>query len=128
MVGVIPAIAVMRDRPQGRGYTKLRETEQAPWPAAAGPDPEGVIHGHEFHYSALDGLEGDQVYAYQVLRGTGIDGCHDGLVYKNLLACYTHMRDVGSNHWTRRFLQHVRRCRRPGADTNRVCGPSRGRV
>jgi cobyrinic acid a,c-diamide synthase len=128
MVGVIPAIAVMRDRPQGRGYTKLRETEQAPWPPAAGPDPEGVIHGHEFHYSALDGLEGDQVYAYQVLRGSGIDGRHDGLVYKNLLACYTHMRDVGSNHWTQRFLQHVRRCRRSGADTNRVCGSSRGRV
>jgi len=114
MVGVIPAAAVMRERPQGRGYIKLQETEHAPWPRTPGQGSDRVIHGHEFHYSALDGLEGERVYAYRVLRGTGIDGRHDGLVYKNLLACYSHMRDVGGNHWTLRFLEHVRSCRRPG--------------
>ena len=41
-------------------------------------------------------------------RGTGIDGKHDGIVYKNLLACYTHMRDLDNNHWARRFVDFVR--------------------
>ena len=128
MVGVIPAAAVMRERPQGRGYIQLQETQQAPWPQIAGQDRDRVIHGHEFHYSALEGLEGEQVFAYRVLRGTGIDGLHDGLIYKNLLACYSHLRDVGGNHWTRRFLEHVRGCRRLDAGTNRVCGLPGGRV
>jgi len=128
MVGVIPAAAVMRERPEGRGYIQLQETEQAPWPKAPGQGSERVIRGHEFHYSALEGLAGEQVYAYRVLRGTGIDGSHDGLVYKNLLACYSHLRDVGGNHWTWRFLEHVRACRRSGDGTNRVCGLPGGRV
>jgi cobyrinic acid a,c-diamide synthase len=113
MVGAIPATAVMHPRPQGRGYVQLRETPQAPWPPAPGWDPARLIHGHEFHYSALEGLEGEPAYAYEVVRGTGIDGHRDGLVYNNLLACYSHLRDVGGNHWTRRFLDKVRQSRRP---------------
>ena len=31
MVGVIPADAVMHDRPQGRGLVLLQETEKSPW-------------------------------------------------------------------------------------------------
>jgi len=48
-------------------------------------------------------------FAYEVLRGTGIDGQHDGLVYKNLLACYAHLRDTSYNHWASRFIEFVRR-------------------
>jgi cobyrinic acid a,c-diamide synthase len=71
-----------------------------------------VIHAHEFHYSSLSGLEsasGD--FAYEVVRGTGIDGVNDGYIYKNLLASYTHMRNVGGNDWVERFVAHVRACR-----------------
>jgi cobyrinic acid a,c-diamide synthase len=128
MVGVIPAAAVMRQRPQGRGYVKLRETSQAPWPLLSGQDRARVIHGHEFHYSTLEELHGRPVYAYQVLRGSGIDGRHDGLVYKNLLACYAHLRDVGGHHWTKRFIEHVRRCRESPSGGISVCGSSAGRV
>lgn len=106
MVGVIPADAVMHERPQGRGYVRLRETGNGPWPAATGEEKE--IPAHEFHYSALENLSGDITYAYEVLRGVGVDGKHDGIVYKNMLANYTHMRAVGDNHWTSRFLAHVR--------------------
>ncbi len=106
MVGALPGDVVMHERPQGRGYVRLRETGNGPWPAEA----EGPIEiaAHEFHYSALENLDHDLVYAYEVLRGTGIDGSHDGIVYKNLLANYTHIRDVAGNHWTKRFLAHVR--------------------
>ena len=63
---------------------------------------------HEFHYSSLENLEGPTTFAYRVLRGHGIDATHDGLVRKNLLACYAHLRDVECNHWARRFVRFVR--------------------
>jgi len=108
MAGVIPADVVMHVRPQGRGYVRLKETGESPWPLR--PDQEGVISAHEFHYSALEGLPKETRFAYDVLRGTGVDGKKDGIVYKNLLASYTHLRDVGGNQWTRRFLNHVESC------------------
>jgi cobyrinic acid a,c-diamide synthase len=106
MVGAIPGDVVMHERPQGRGYVRLRETGNAPWPAEA--DGPLEIFAHEFHYSALENLDADLDYAYEMVRGTGIDGTHDGIVYKNLLANYTHIRDGAGNRWTRRFLSHVR--------------------
>lgn len=107
MVGAIPGDIVMYERPQGRGYVRLRETGAAPWPKET--DIPVEIAAHEFHYSALENLDEGVVYAYEVLRGTGIDGSNDGILYKNLLANYTHMRDVAGNHWTRRFIAQVRR-------------------
>ncbi|HIE54847.1 MAG TPA: hypothetical protein EYP90_06660, partial [Chromatiaceae bacterium] len=49
-------------------------------------------------------------FAYRVERGYGVDGSNDGLIYKNLLANYSHMRNVGSNNWAERFVAHVARC------------------
>jgi cobyrinic acid a,c-diamide synthase len=43
-----------------------------------------------------------------MLRGTGIDGTHDGIIHRNLLASYTHLRDVGPVRWTHRFVNRVR--------------------
>jgi len=110
MAGVIQADVVMHARPQGRGYVQLKETGASQWPLL--PNQERVISAHEFHYSALQGLPASTRFAYEVIRGTGIDGKSDGIVYKNLLASYTHLRDVGGNHWTRRFLSHVASCLR----------------
>jgi cobyrinic acid a,c-diamide synthase len=106
MVGAIPGDTVMHDRPQGRGYVKLRETGKSPWPHVA--DASIEIRAHEFHYSTLENIADGLEYAYDMTRGTGIDGQHDGIVYRNVLACYTHMRDVGSNHWTTRFVDFIR--------------------
>lgn len=108
MVGVIPADVVMHERPQGRGYIRLRETPKALWPQ----EPVGqVLFGHEFHYSSLENLAEDADFAYEVLRGTGVDGHHDGIIYRNMQANYCHMRDVEGNRWARRFVAFVRRCR-----------------
>jgi len=109
MAGVIPADCVMHPRPQGRGYVRLRETAAMPW---AGPRPTGEIAAHEFHYSALENISGPLTFAYDVVRGTGVDGEHDGIVINNLLASYTHMRDTGQHHWAGRFVDFVKRCRR----------------
>lgn len=105
MVGIIPADTVMQERPQGRGYMLLQETINCPWPSnQVGQE----IFAHEFHYSRLEQLESGQKFAFEVLRGEGIDGKHDGIVYKNVLAGYAHLRDVAGHTWTRRFLDHVR--------------------
>lgn len=105
MVGVIPGDIVMHATPQGRGYVRLRETGEHPW--SRGTD--GDIPAHEFHYSGIENLPSDARFAYRVERGTGFDGARDGYVYKNLLASYTHLRDVYSNHWAQRFVDFIRR-------------------
>jgi len=106
MVGVIPGDTVMHRRPMGRGYVLLRETGKGPWPLP--PNAPAEIRAHEFHYSSLENLPPGLVYAYEVLRGTGVDGKHDGIVHKNLLGCYTHLRDLEGNHWAERFVKFVR--------------------
>lgn len=108
MAGVIPGDVVMHDKPQGRGYVRLRETGQGPWPLPGKGDGSGEIPAHEFHYSSLENLEGEPIFAYQVLRGHGIDGKHDGLIYHNLLAGYAHLRHVAANPWAGRFVDFVR--------------------
>jgi cobyrinic acid a,c-diamide synthase len=107
MVGVIPADTVMHDKPQGRGYVTLRETGRQPWPAA-GSVSGNEIRAHEFHYSRLENIDPNLVYAYDVVRGFGVDGKRDGIVYKNLLACYTHRRHLTANPWCSRFIEFVR--------------------
>ena len=109
MVGVIPADTRMHAKPQGRGYVHLRERPAARWPGAPAA---AVIAAHEFHYSALVNLDEPVDYAYEVVRGTGIDGHNDGLMRYNLLACYSHMRDTAQHHWARRFVDFVRENRR----------------
>jgi cobyrinic acid a,c-diamide synthase len=115
MAGVIPGDVVMHDRPMGRGYVILRETGQGLWPATTTGQTPAEIRAHEFHYSTLENLAPDTVYAYEVLRGTGIDGKHDGIVHKNLFACYAHLRDLENNHWAARFVDFVRRRRQTGS-------------
>lgn len=105
MVGIIPGDAVMHAKPQGRGYVKLQETADMPWP---GGDAQAVINAHEFHYSCLENLTAQGRFAYRMRRGTGIDGQYDGWIYRNLLASYTHMRDTAQCHWARRFVAFIR--------------------
>lgn len=111
MVGVVAADAVVHERPQGRGYTRLRETGNGPWPARDSDGRLAEIAAHEFHYASLDTLTGRPVYAYEVLRGTGIDQHHDGIVHKNLLAGFAHRRDVEADRWAGRFVDFIRRCK-----------------
>ncbi|MEO5373309.1 MAG: cobyrinate a,c-diamide synthase [Alphaproteobacteria bacterium] len=105
MVGAIPGDTVMHAKPRGKGFVRLRETGRSPWPASG---PDGEIPAHEFHYSSLENLGEDAVFAYQVIRGDGITGRHDGLVIRNTLATYTHMRSVASFPWAARFVAFVR--------------------
>jgi cobyrinic acid a,c-diamide synthase len=121
MVGVLQGEVVMHERPQGRGYVRLQETGKGPWGETVGTTaPEG-FGAHEFHYSALEALPANTVYAYRVLRGQGIDGEYDGIVYRNLLASYSHLQSTRRNPWAPRFVQFVRSVaiQRAANDTSR---------
>jgi len=104
MVGVIPADCEMHAKPQGRGYVKLKPLENHPWPLMR---QQAEIRCHEFHYSNLVNLEGNIEYVYDVTRGAGIDGKHDGIRIHNVLANYTHLRHVGNNPWVPAFIDWV---------------------
>jgi cobyrinic acid a,c-diamide synthase len=105
MVGIIPGDTVMHDKPVGRGYARIVETDAAPWPGSESGRSHNV---HEFHYSSLENLPEGLQYAYRLERGYGIDRRHDGFRYNNLLANYVHLRDVAGNHWAERFVGFVR--------------------
>lgn len=108
MCGVIPAEVVMHDTPQGRGYVRLRETDDHPWPGARSGG--GAIAAHEFHYSSISTLPAGYSYAYEVERGQGLDGEHDGILYRNVLANYAHLRDTQAYPWARRFVEFIGEC------------------
>lgn len=115
MVGSIPADVVMNKKPQGRGYVRLLATDKFDWPMAEN-EREQLISAHEFHYSSLEGLPADSDFAFEVKRGVGISDKKDGYRYKNLLACYSHMRDSRQNHWVSRFVQYVSDCKQQSTD------------
>ena len=109
MCGALPGHAVMHHRPQGRGYVVLEETGAGPW--SMQPSKTGVparFPVHEFHYASLEGLPEDLAFAYRVIRGHGIDGAHDGIVQGNVLASFSHLRDVEGNRWAARFVNFIR--------------------
>jgi len=118
MVGALPADIVMRARPVGRGYVHLRETGRGLWPP---PGEAALIRAHEFHYSSVENLAPDVQFAYDVERGHGIDGRHDGIVHKSLLASYAHLRDVAEHRWARRFVEFARRRKCNASPAPRTC-------
>jgi len=105
MVGSIAADVEMRQRPVGRGYVSLQATSTAPWSSAS---DGSVVRGHEFHYSDLVNVDPNTVFAYQVMRGHGVDGQHDGIVYRNVLASYAHLRTGAGSNWAPAFVNFVR--------------------
>ena len=103
MVGVIKADTLMTPKPIGRGYVQLAPTEQHPWGKVS-----EKIYAHEFHYSKLENIDPKTHYAYEVLRGVGVDNKHDGILTHNLLATYSHLRNVGGNHWVEQFVNFIK--------------------
>ncbi len=101
MVGIIPGTAMMNERPQGRGFARLKATAHAPW-------SHSDFAAHEFHYASLEGLPDDLDYAYEVTRGHGIDGTRDGIVINNMLANFCHLRDSQANRWAENFVRFIR--------------------
>jgi cobyrinic acid a,c-diamide synthase len=85
MAGVLPADVRMHDRYQALDHVELR-TERDTLSAGAGE----TRRGHEFHYSSAD-VDADARFAFEVLRGSGIDNERDGLTEYRTLGTYCHL-------------------------------------
>jgi cobyrinic acid a,c-diamide synthase len=84
MAGVLPVDVRMCDRHRALDHVELRARRDAPT-ATAGE----TLRGHEFHYSTADPAT-DARFAFDVERGTGIDG-QDGIVEHRTLGTYAHV-------------------------------------
>lgn len=111
MVGAIQADVQLYEKPQGRGYVQLEQTEYFPWPVIEGKNDHSALSGHEFHYSQMINITEQYRYAFNVKRGTGLDGEHDGIIYKNLLASYSHLRHTNQCQWISSYLAFVKQCK-----------------
>ena len=85
MAGVLPAEVRMHDRYQALDHVELRAREPT---LTAGADD--AVRGHEFHYSSAD-VDSDARFAFDVERGSGIDGDRDGLTEYRTLGTYAHV-------------------------------------
>jgi cobyrinic acid a,c-diamide synthase len=104
MAGVFAFDFVMDRKPQGHGYTVLEVEAENPF------FPQGCrLKGHEFHYSRIHPEPGgDQPMAFRVIRGAGIGGHRDGLIYRNVLATYTHLHAQGAPQWAPALVARAR--------------------
>ncbi len=85
MAGILPADVTMHDRYQALDHVELEGLEGT-LTASAGE----TVRGHEFHYSSAD-VDGDARFAFETVRGDGIDGDHDGLTEYESLGTYVHV-------------------------------------
>jgi cobyrinic acid a,c-diamide synthase len=114
MTSVLPADFILEKKPQAHGYTQLEVT---------GPNPffemTGTLRGHEFHYSRIVNLEELHGMVFSMRRGHGMDGAGDGIVYKNVLATYTHLHALGSPLWAEGMVKKAREYRATGKQSVR---------
>lgn len=99
MCGVLPFDVVMEKGPEGHGYTLMRSLTGNPY-FTAGKE----IKGHEFHHSRLVNIDPGIKFAYKVIRGHGIDGEHDGILYRNTFAAYNHIHAIANPAWAPNFV------------------------
>lgn len=96
MAGIFPITFEMKKKPQAHGYTIVEVEKENPF------YPVGtVLHGHEFHYSAVVSIsENSSAFmAFRMKRGHGIKNKMDGICYKNVFATYTHIHALGATEW-----------------------------
>ncbi|CQR52868.1 MULTISPECIES: cobyrinic acid a,c-diamide synthase [Haloferax] len=84
MAGILPADVTMRERYQALDHVELRATD-----GTLTADAGETLRGHEFHYSSADPAT-DARFAFDVERGTGIDG-REGLTEYRTLGTYAHV-------------------------------------
>ena len=108
LVGVFPVTFTIKKRPQAHGYTVATATVKNPF------YPEGTeVKGHEFRYSKISNwTDSCDDLGLRMLRGVGFADGGDGLVYKNVLALYTHVHAIGTPEWAMSLIAKAKAFRR----------------
>ena len=103
MTSVLPIDFVLEKKPQAHGYTVMDAGG-----ASTFLEKGTKVRGHEFHYSRPVNIDKAQTMAYHLTRGHGVDGTGDGVVYKNVLAAYTHLHALGTPEWAGSLVKKAR--------------------
>lgn len=118
LAGVLPVNFAFGKKPKGHGYVVLQTVHENPF------FPVGEeVRGHEFHYTYMQSAGVEPLnFAFRVRRGYGFDGQQDGLCWRNVLACYTHVHALATVGWAPALIRAAHRfrgCReRYGSDPN----------
>jgi cobyrinic acid a,c-diamide synthase len=103
MVGILPVAFDFYKKPQGHGYTIVTVEGENPY-YAVGTE----IRGHEFHYSRVSNWTGgENDLVFRMKRGVGINKDRDGILYKNVLATYTHVHALGTPGWAGALIRNA---------------------
>lgn len=98
LAGILPFDIGFSSRPAGHGYLHLKSALESSW---FGYGEE--VRAHEFHYSSPMSGSGSCSWQFDVLRGQGVTGRHDGVIHNKLFASYAHVHAVGNPQWAERF-------------------------
>jgi cobyrinic acid a,c-diamide synthase len=99
LAGILPIDIGFEHHPAGHGYLDLKSRTDTPW------FRKGIrVRAHEFHYSSPAMPPAGCSYQFDVIRGNGITGQLDGVVYRNLFASFAHLHVVGNPGWAETFL------------------------
>ncbi len=99
MCNAMPFSVELGKKPQGHGYSLMKVTQNNPFFAVG-----NEIKGHEFHHSRIVDVDNGLDFSYEVLRGHGIDGLHDGVSYRNTFATYHHIHALAYPEWAINFV------------------------
>lgn len=95
MAGIFPVDFAMQAKPQGHGYSHCKVAADNPYLSLG-----AEFQAHEFHYSLpIIDPKAKLNFAYEVLRGKGIQQGMGGLIYKNVMATYHHIHALGLPQW-----------------------------
>lgn len=105
MTGVLPLDFYFENKPQGHGYTVLKVEAENPF-----FELNTIVHGHEFHYSKANDLTSKEIkFVFSLQKGYGFNRENDGIIYKNLLAVYSHIHSAGTPQWAPNFVKLAKR-------------------
>jgi cobyrinic acid a,c-diamide synthase len=103
MTGILPVVFDFYKKPQGHGYTVVTVERENPY-----YDIGFEIKGHEFHYSRVSKWSGiDSDLIFRMRRGVGIEKDKDGILYRNVLATYTHIHALGTPEWAEALVRNA---------------------
>jgi len=101
MLGLFKGSAKLTNRLHAVGYVEaIAVADSLLFPRGA------RFRGHEFHYSTVNGVMAE--FAYELLKGVGIENKRDGIFSENVLASYTHLHALGNEKAFLRFLEAAR--------------------
>jgi cobyrinic acid a,c-diamide synthase len=100
LAGVFPVRFGLQGKPQAHGYTELSVNGSNPFYGKG-----EKIRGHEFRYSTVLSWQGSPPeLVFDMQRGIGFMEGRDGLVYRNVLALYTHIHALSTPQWAGNFV------------------------